>query len=147
MIAAISKQVPIEVFGKVHEPPQNLSVKPSVWGFEMHRILAASPISLNVHTDKYTNHTVGETYTGFATNMRLFESTGTGACLLTDWKSNLSDFFDPDREVVTYKSIDECVDHPANCKQIALAGQQRTLTEHTLEQRANQLDRILVKLI
>jgi spore maturation protein CgeB len=154
MISALNKELPIEVWGKVHEPPKNLSVKPSVWGYEMHRVLASSQISLNVHTDKYTNHTIGATYTGFATNMRLFESTGTGTCLLTDWKANLHEFFELDTEVVTYKSIDECVEkakwlvnNPTTRKKIALAGQKRTLKDHTLEKRVQYLDQIIRKYI
>lgn len=153
MISALHKQLPIEVWGKVHEPPRGLKVHPSVWGYEMHRVLALGHISLNVHTDRYTNHTTGATYVGYATNMRLFESTGVGSCLLTDWKPNLKDLFEVDTEVVTYKSIDECVEkakwlinHPLECKQIALAGQQRTLKDHTLEQRVYILSEAIQQL-
>lgn len=154
MISELHKNLPIEVWGKFHEPPPGLPVKPSVWGYEMHRVLASSKISLNVHTDKYTNHTVGETYVGFATNLRLFESTGTGACLLTDWKANLKDLFEIDKEVVTYRSVEECVEkakwliqHPKECQDIALAGQHRTLNFHSLECRTMQLDNVLRKLL
>ena len=41
--------------------------------------------------------------------MRLFEATGSGACLVTDWKENLGELFEPDVEVVTYRSVAECV--------------------------------------
>jgi hypothetical protein len=35
-----------------------------------------------------------------ATNQRLYEVTGVGSVLVTDWKSNMPDLFDLDREVV-----------------------------------------------
>ena len=40
--------------------------------------------------------------------MRLFEATGAGACLITDRKVNLPAMFEPDVEVVTYSSVEEC---------------------------------------
>ena len=86
--------------------------------------------------------------------MRLFEATGVGSCLLTDWKENLSDFFIPDVEVVTYRSSQEAtekvkflLEHPEQRRAIALAGQRRTLSEHTYKQRAQQLDALIQSLI
>jgi spore maturation protein CgeB len=82
--------------------------------------------------------------------MRLFETTGVGTCLVTDWKSNLGELFEPDREVVTYRSAEECVDkvkwlleHPAEREDIARSGQSRTLKDHSFAQRAVQLDQII----
>ena len=82
--------------------------------------------------------------------MRLFEATGVGTCLLTDWKENLSELFEIDREIVTYKSVDECIEkakwlleHPQERELIAKAGQARTLKDHTFAQRAVQLDKII----
>ena len=74
--------------------------------------------------------------------MRVFEVTGSGACLLTEYKDNISDFFEIDKEVLTYIDQDDCIkkikwinDHPEEVKQIAIAGQQRTLKNHTYHQR------------
>jgi spore maturation protein CgeB len=82
--------------------------------------------------------------------MRLFEATGVGTCLLTDWKDNLPKLFEPEKEVVTYKSVEECIekvkwllDHPQEREAIAKAGQARTLKDHTFAQRAIQLDEII----
>lgn len=33
-----------------------------------------------------------------------------GACLVTDWKENLHEMFEPEKEVVTYRSADEMVE-------------------------------------
>lgn len=114
---------------------------PPLFGLAMFQQLRASRVALNTHIDISSEN---------ASNMRLFEATGTGACLLTDWKSNLSQLFDTDAEVVTYRSADECVErvkylleHETERRAIAEAGQRRTLRDHTFTQRAEQLDEII----
>ncbi|MFO0210108.1 MAG: glycosyltransferase, partial [Pseudanabaena sp.] len=83
-------------------------------------------------------------------NMRLFETTGVGSCLITDWKQNINDLFEPDREVVTYRSSSECIEkvkwllsNPLEAEKIAKAGQHRTLKDHTFDIRSVQLDLII----
>lgn len=82
--------------------------------------------------------------------MRLFEATGIGTCLVTDWKENLIELFAPEKEVVTYRSAGECVEkvkwllaNPQERQAIARAGQQRTLADHNFARRAEQLDGII----
>jgi len=82
--------------------------------------------------------------------MRLFEATGVGSCLVTDWRKNIRELFEPDREVVTYRSPEECVekatwllDHPRERLEIARAGQARALKDHTFVPRGAQLDAIV----
>jgi len=94
----------------------------------------------------------GEIAKKCAGNVRLFEATGVGSCLVTDWKDNMSDIFKLDEEVVTYKSLDECIDkmswlmnNPNEAKKIALAGQKRTLKDHTVENRVSQLHSLFLK--
>jgi spore maturation protein CgeB len=112
-----------------------------VWGLEMYKILAQSRITLNRHVD------IAENY---ANNMRLFEATGMGACLVTDWKENLHTLFEPEKEVVTYRCADELVEkvtylleNDKECQKIARAGQKRTLKEHTYQNRMKELLEIL----
>lgn len=109
-----------------------------VYGIDMFRKIANSKITLNIHADSSPD---------FASNMRLFETTGVGTCLLTDWKKNISNLFEPDSEVVTYKSTDECIekvkwllDNESKRKEIAERGRKRTMKEHTFEKRAIELD-------
>ena len=116
----------------------------AVFGLEMYQTLRKSKVTFNHHIDISANS---------ASNMRLFEATGVGACLITDWKNNLKEFFVPEQEVVTYKSVDECVEkvkwllrHPQERQMIAKAGQARTLKDHTFGQRAVQLDKIIKSL-
>ena len=114
---------------------------PPVFGMDMLRVLARSKLSLNAHTDISPRS---------ASNMRLYEATGMGACLVTDWKSNLRELFEPDGEVVAYRSAGECVEkanwlleHPAESARIAEAGRQRTLRSHTYRHRAPLLDELI----
>lgn len=117
----------------------------SVFGLDNFRLLGQSRISFNCHIDSAESS---------AGNARLFEGTGMGTCLITDWKTNLPQLFEPEREVVTYRSIDECIekvnyllDHEAERAQIAAAGQRRTLRDHTYEKRAAQLDETIRNLL
>jgi len=116
-------------------------MRPGVYGMDMFRLLRRSKVTFNSHIDLSRNS---------ASNMRLFEATGTGACLVTDWKPNIRELFEPDAEVVTYRNAAECIektkwllDHPAECKRIAEAGARRTLTQHTFAHRAPILDAIV----
>jgi spore maturation protein CgeB len=118
---------------------------PPVFGHDNFRILARSRVSFNNHIDIADDH---------GGNMRLFEATGMGTCLLTDWKTNLHEMFEPDTEVVTYRSAEECVErvnyllsHENEREAIAAAGQRRTLRDHTFGQRAAQLDELICDLI
>lgn len=117
------------------------SSKPPVFGYEMYQLLSKAKICFNIH---------GEVAEKCAGNIRLFEATGLGSCLVTDWKDNVTDLFVPDKEIITYKSIDECIEkvkwlnaHPNERDSIAKAGQQRTLTEHTFEKRCIAVKEII----
>jgi len=111
------------------------------WGTQMYQILHSSKITVNHHIG------VAESY---ANNMRLFEATGVGTLLVTDWKVNLHEMFEPGKEVVTYRSPEECVEviryylqHEEERQRIARAGQERTLREHTYYQRMQELVQIV----
>jgi spore maturation protein CgeB len=106
-------------------------------GLEMYQCLLDSKITLNHHID------VSGPVAG---NSRLMEATGAGTCLVTDWKPNLSEFFNPDTEIVTFKTPSEAIDkikylmnNEEARKKIAEAGNKRTLSEHTFEIRMQNL--------
>jgi len=114
---------------------------PSVFGLAMFQTLRDSKITFNNHIDISPVS---------ASNMRLFEATGVGSCLVTDWKENIKELFEPDSEIVTYRTADECIekvrwllDSPGERTKIANAGQARTLKDHTFRQRAEMLDEII----
>jgi hypothetical protein len=82
--------------------------------------------------------------------LRLFEATGVGAALLVEDSPTVRELFRVDEEVVTYRDAEEAVeraqwlmDHPEERERIAVAGQTRTLRDHTASARARQLDPIL----
>lgn len=103
----------------------------AVYGMDMYRILAASRMTLNIHVDGVDE---------YAGNMRMFEATGVGACLVTEHAVNIGDLFCPGTEVLTYRSVEELErliremlwDHD-RLEDIARNGQKRTLEHHTFE--------------
>jgi glycosyltransferase involved in cell wall biosynthesis len=116
-------------------------IKPAMFGREMYQLLRDAKITLNIHADSSPL---------YASNMRLFEATGVGTCLLTDAKKNLDTLFAPDTEVVVFSSPDECrekvrwlLDHPEERKRIAAAGMRRAHADHTFYRRAEELDAII----
>lgn len=111
------------------------------WGMDMYRILARSRIVVNRHIDVAA---------GYANNMRLYEGTGSGALLLTDPGRNLTELFEPGREVLVYEDADDLVaklrhhlEHDDERRRVAVAGQARTLREHTYERRMAELAELL----
>jgi spore maturation protein CgeB len=82
--------------------------------------------------------------------MRLYEATGVGTLLITDYKDNLHTLFEPGSEVIAYNSAEECVElvtyylaHEEERQAIARAGQQRTLREHSYLHRMQELVNIV----
>lgn len=112
------------------------------WGRDMYQILVNSKITLNHHGD----------VAPYANNCRLYEATGVGSMLITDWRVNLQELFASGREVVAYRSAEECAEQVRyylehNCERaaIARAGQQRTLRDHTYRLRMQELVDIVQK--
>jgi spore maturation protein CgeB len=73
---------------------------------------------------------------------------------VTDWKQNLHEMFEPDVDVVAYRTPRECVEkirylleHEEERAQIARAGQARTLREHTYRSRMAELVALVEKLL
>lgn len=115
--------------------------RPPVFGISMYQTLHNSKVTLNIHGD---NSSLS------ASNMRLYEATGVCTCLLTDWKKNIKELFEPDIDVITYKNPPECIEkvryllqNDGTRRLIAEAGQKRTLNNHTIYHRAEQLDQII----
>lgn len=118
---------------------------PPVFGLEMFRMLQKSRIVLNRHSVPAQ---------GAVDNIRLFQATGVGTCLLTDTGSNMSDLFEVDREIVTYSTFDECLEktkylleHENLRNQIAKAGQHRTLKDHTAATRFQQVHHLIEEMM
>ncbi len=113
-----------------------------VFGQDMYQLIFDSKVVLNNHIDISQDQMA---------NIRLFESTGLGSCLLTDYKNNLTEFFSTD-EIITYRNNDEAVekikylaDNPEVAKQIAQKGMKKTLKEHTIQARWEALSKYLIE--
>jgi hypothetical protein len=142
LVEAIGECLPIRCWGTWAEnllPESNMRkrIQNPLWGYDMYRKLQEARVILNVH---------GEVAENFAGNMRLFEATGVGSLLVTDWKQNLPDIFLPGTEVIAYRTLEECVEliqyyleHDNECEAISHAGQERTLREHTYYHRVQEL--------
>lgn len=142
LLERLCAELPIKVWGTridnvaQDSPIRNCYVGPA-WGIQMYDILRRSKITVNHHID------IAGSY---ANNLRLYEATGVGTLLVTDWKENLHDMFEIGKEVVAYRSHEECKDliryyleHDQEREAIAACGQQRTLREHTYHQRMQEL--------
>lgn len=144
LLNAVAGDLPLSLWG----PPQPALPEPlasryrgQAWGMEMYDVLARSQVALNRHIDVAAD---------YANNLRLFEATGMGACLLTDAKRNLSELFVPGEELVTYTDAGDCVrkakqllSDVAMREEIAAAGARRTLRDHTYDKRVRSLVEML----
>jgi hypothetical protein len=137
--------IPLKIWGMIptgglgNSPLRGCYMGPA-WGLQMYEVLARSKIVVNHHGN----------VPPYANNLRLFESTGSGAMLLTDDKPNLGEIFRVGAEVVAYRDAHECVDriryylaHEAERAAIAKAGQARTLADHSFEHRMRELIEII----
>jgi len=168
-LLALGQEMPIDVFGSVPDnktllgnstepsglarwlqrikqavaPPHVTKIRshPALWGLEMYQMMGESRIVFNRHIDAAGS---------YANNLRLYEVTGSGALLLTDWKTNMDEIFSPGIECVTYRDTAECVrmakfylQSDEKREQIAQAGRRRVIAEHTYEHRVDEFLRVI----
>ena len=114
--------------------------KKPIFGKDMLRTLRKTKILINKHIED----------TEFAGNMRLFEGTGSGCLLVTDYKSGLEKLFEIDNEIVVYsnqKQLFEKVDYylknQKKLSQIAKKGYSKSISAHNYEIRVNHLDKYI----
>lgn len=148
LLEFLCQKFPVKVFGHgVENLPENSAIRTCwqgpVWGVKAYQTLKNSKIVFNRHGDFAGN---------FANNLRLYEVTGVGSLLLTDWKVNLPELFVPGTEVATYRNPEECIEkinyylkHEGEREAIALSGQKRTLEEHNYNLRMQELVDIVSK--
>ncbi|HXJ93636.1 MAG TPA: glycosyltransferase [Terriglobia bacterium] len=83
-------------------------------------------------------------------NCRLFEAAGCGAFQIAEWKPGLAELFEPEREVVTFRSreelrqkVDYYLAHPEERRAISDRAYARAHREHTYEIRLQKMLKIL----
>lgn len=118
--------------------------KGPAWGRDMYAIYRRSKIVINRH---------GEVAEGYANNLRMFEATGCGAMLVTEWTRNLGQFFNQ-WEAVAYSSPGDAVHKIRSAlgqqelvSKIAAAGQARTLLDHGYLSRMQKVSDVLTELL
>jgi len=163
LLELLAKQTPIEFWGYGLDsfPAQSLvraRYRGEAWGSQMFQVLASSKITVNKHAEiMYPRPSDGAMFnatTYYANNMRLYEATGSGALLITEYKDNLEDYFKIGKEVVAYRTADECaalikyyLTYPQEAETIARAGQQRTLRSHTYQDRMCYVSEFLERML
>jgi spore maturation protein CgeB len=84
---------------------------------------------------------------GYCPSGRLFEAAACGAPLITDWWEGLDAFFTPGTELLVARTADDvlaALDMPdEELARMARAARERTLAEHTADQRAIDLEHAL----
>jgi spore maturation protein CgeB len=146
LLERVAREVPLDVWGYGGErlpagSALRRAYRGNAWGIEMYRVLAKSRVVLNRHI-RFAE--------GFANNMRLFEATGVGALLLTENAPNLTELFRPGHEVLSYDGAEDLMEklshhleHDDERREIAAAGQARTLQDHTYARLMQRLAGIL----
>ncbi len=145
-LRAIARKTPLKIwgYGFVNDNPVKNAIKKFLvgsailkayqgesWGKEMLQIHAGSKICFNIHGDIAAGHFV---------NMRMFEVTGVGSLLLTEYNPEITDIFIPDKEIVCYNCIEEAIEkinyylsHDDERQKIAMAGQEKCLKNYSYE--------------
>jgi spore maturation protein CgeB len=105
------------------------------------RVNCSARMVLNINRDSMAQ-------IGFSPPTRVFEAAGAGACVITDRWPGVEMFFQVDSEILVASSAQEIVTSlretsKHRARLIGNAMRERALREHTYEQRAQQVDRIL----
>lgn len=118
--------------------------KKPVFGKEMFKVLKNSKILINKHIED----------TEYAGNMRLFEGTGLGCLLITDYKRDLEKLFDIENEIILYNNhnqlfekINYYLKDSKNRLKISKNGYKKTRSVHNYSSRINELDKFIQKKI
>ncbi|WP_244552718.1 glycosyltransferase [Bradyrhizobium sp. Ghvi] len=145
-LEAVAQTYDLKLFGSglstlPASSPLHRCYQGEAWGVGMYQALRSSRITLNSHIDMAGRE---------AGNARLFEATGAGTFLLTDFKDNLHTLFEEGHEVAVWRSVDDCLAtidrylrNEDERRAIAAAGQARTLSTHTFRQRIDDILRFM----
>ncbi len=122
------------------------------FGISMHRALRSGRIAFDARglLERKSGNDIIDLASGETANMRIFEATGSGVFLLTEYFDNLSQYFEPGREIETFRNETELLDkiryylsHPEERERIADNGRKRCHNEYSMERRAEEFDRII----
>ena len=107
---------------------------------DLPRLYRNSQINVNIH------HVQSST----SLNQRMFDVPASGGFLITEYLPGLEELFEPEREVVFYRTPEELrekvqhyLERPDQCREIAERARARVLRDHTFAERWRQLLEIL----
>jgi spore maturation protein CgeB len=85
---------------------------------------------------------------GFSPATRVFEAAGAAACIITDAWEGISQFLEPDKEVLVAQTGEEVSDLLSSltrerARELGWKAQARVLAQHTYAHRARQVDTVL----
>lgn len=140
---------------KIVSALRNAGINVTAYGFgweggrletkDVPRLFAQSKIVLGVGT-------IGHCEDFYALKMRDFDGPMSGSCYVTHDNPDLRLVYKVGEEIVTYRSVDDCVDkvrwylsHEDQRERVAQAGRARALADHTWEKRFNSLFEVLRK--
>ena len=93
--------------------------------------------------------TIGHCRDFYALKLRDFDGPMSGSCYLTHDNPDLYQLYDVGKELVTYGTVEECVDkaryllaRETECGEIARAGRERALLDHTWDKRFGMVMRV-----
>jgi hypothetical protein len=146
LLEELAARFPVDVWGYGADalPPGSPILERyhgEAWGLDMYKALASARVAVNRHIDAAEGH---------ANNMRLYEATAMGAALVTDAGTGLEEILVPGRETLAYADLDDLIakiehalEDDQERRQIAAAGQRRTLEEHSFARRMAELAEVL----
>lgn len=111
-----------------------------------HNAFNCSPLAvLNISRDSMASY-------GFSPATRVFEAAAAGACLITDAWDGISQFFEPDKEILVAGSSQDVIDilsglDRTKAKTVGEAARHRSLNAHTYQHRAQLLEEMLSKMV
>ena len=82
--------------------------------------------------------------------LRDIEAPALGACYLTEWTEGIEQLYDPDKEIVVYRSADELINKAQQLikdagkrQQLKKNGQKRALNDHTVPKSLEKIVKFL----
>jgi spore maturation protein CgeB len=111
---------------------------------DYYNLLRGAKVVFNAHRDEPADYA----------NIRTFEVTGVGSCLMTDKPEKVKEFFIPDDEIISYTSPEECIEklkylleHDSYRNNISKKGQEKTLKNYTTMNQCEKMHDVIVKQI
>ncbi|THB75070.1 MAG: hypothetical protein D6B28_00945 [Gammaproteobacteria bacterium] len=119
----------------------SVQLHPGAFGRHTNLVFNQSKVNLNIH------NWFGK---GHAMNLRLYEVPAAGGFLLTDWVEEIDKYFEQDKHVVCFKSVEEMnekakfyVNNDQARNTIADAGYEHVLKHHSYDARIRDLINII----